>query len=1068
VNEQDTIDRGWFYVDETPIPPGARAARTIHTKDKRVLSRRLHGFPGHIRVFDRSGQGLPRATLLRAAAAVGHGIEAGGHPKDARVDIVLATAGTTPSVKNDPGGVLVFTVDGPSMAAAPSAHAVQDLFTAMLTMVMPPVLPLAQNTSTPPCHRVLFFESLMNTDMPHNDGEISQGVLHMASRLRELDIEVVLANVKMAITGDDRSVLHLESLDQALKGGPIGLVCITLLEGYFEGVVRLIEALRSRGCRAAIAVGGVMPTLAPEHVMAHLPGVSFVCRGAGETHLKQLVELASSAGVDHVYTPAQLAAWTTPGRLSFVQSTAGPVLVANRCDLSPSVGDLDRVDLNLGLVAPRHIVGGIEISTSRGCVHRCSFCSIMGREKYQARSVGGVFDVLTEYDAHFKQLFPDKVPENAYRVHICDDDFACDRERAKSFFERLPTSKFRLSSVQVSIADLCVRRDGRLLAEADEPLLNAITPACFADAGLPVPATDFVTDHRSRRWSSFLAIGVETFSEKELVRLGKGYQVAHIRVIVDALSRRGLHMDAYFIQSNSATSADDLIDCLDELCRLKMAHPKWFHVRFPIVPRLVSYFTSASHRRIVRQGRRHVLKIEKWAQVPNHPEYDYPFVSHDIAEDKWVEHAVSKNFFTDVDLYTGSLTELHAVWTQRIATLPPGPERHQGERLVRRLDDRQRRVTFRLLADARRAAKQRGERPPGVPSEAVAFAATEHILGPSERWLNAFQRFDSNEVPRLTVIPTWECELRCRYCFIPKQSGRVMDTETMERAIDMLLASDRVALMLQFFGGEALLEYPLLQHAMRYGTKQAKRLNKELSFVISTNGWSIDAERLRWLADYPVRLELSLDGDADTQNRFRRALTRGADSYAQGIPEKMEMIAASGIPHEVIMVVHPEAVSDMPDNFFHIAGLGYQRIQINFALGYLWTEPQKQCFANGLHQIGGRLREHWASGETLEMTNLHGPPMPIRLNGEITVDWDGTIYGGNAFLHETPHKANFVIGKLDDLGSFERYWMDAPANEYLLEWSYPPDVTQNNLSIGRIMASFTRWMQGSEPARAQP
>ena len=88
--------------------------------------------------------------------------------------------------------------------------------------------------------------------------------------------------------------------------------------------------------------------------------------------------------------------------------------------------------------------------------------------------------------------------------------------------------------------------------------------------------------------------------------------------------------------------------------------------------------------------------------------------------------------------------------------------------------------------------------------------------------------------------------------------------------------------------------------------------------------------------------------------------------------------------------------------------------------------------------------------------------MPIRLNGEITVDWDGTIYGGNAFLHETEHKQKFVIGHLDDLASFDRYWLDSPTNDYLLDWSYPPDVTKNNLDVGRIFKSFHQWMMKTD------
>ena len=83
-------------------------------------------------------------------------------------------------------------------------------------------------------------------------------------------------------------------------------------------------------------------------------------------------------------------------------------------------------------------------------------------------------------------------------------------------------------------------------------------------------------------------------------------------------------MDAYFIQSNADTQAHDLIDGLDELCRTKMVHPIFFHLQFPIVAHLVSYFTSANYRRLVRHGREDVQTILRHVAVPNHPEYDYP------------------------------------------------------------------------------------------------------------------------------------------------------------------------------------------------------------------------------------------------------------------------------------------------------------------------------------------------------------------------------------------------------------------------------------------------------------
>ena len=107
---------------------------------------------------------------------------------------------------------------------------------------------------------VLFFESLMNSDMEHNDSEISQGVLHMASELPE-HVNIQFAKVKMPIVGQERNVFGLEGLEEIFQETNIHLICITLLEGYWEGVVKLIRKIRSLGSRARIAIGGVMPTL---------------------------------------------------------------------------------------------------------------------------------------------------------------------------------------------------------------------------------------------------------------------------------------------------------------------------------------------------------------------------------------------------------------------------------------------------------------------------------------------------------------------------------------------------------------------------------------------------------------------------------------------------------------------------------------------------------------------------------------------------------------------------------------------------------------------------------------
>ncbi len=1050
--EREAIERGWFYVHEPDDGAWVEGTRLLRDAQGAPLTRRLHGYGAAVLVEDCSQPGsaaLPVAAWLRAAAAAGRVAEARPGAPPLRVRLGAPAPRCTRGRHPAPGcGRRAYRPEPPRAGSRGGGG---------LPETWPDDCRAPADAAAPrPARRLLAFESLLNTDMPHNDKEISQGVLHLLSPLRGQGVEVLLAQVKMPIVGDERPPIGLDHLGETLREG-IDLVLITLLEGYWHGAVQLIAHLRALGCRAHVAVGGVMPTLTPEHVAAHLPGVSFVARGAGEYFVPRLVAILGDSDIDTAFTPAQVEALLQLRGLIAVDR-AGGRLIGARPSETVQVEDLDRVELDLSYLQPRHVQGGIEITTSRGCVHRCSFCSIIGRESYQARSAGGIFDLLSSYEARFAEMFgDDPIPPNAFRVHIADDDFACDKARAITFFEQLRQTPFRLSSIQVSVADLCVRDElGVLQPRVDPDWIRVLDPECFADAHRRVSSAERRADHHNRGWSSYLQIGVETFSERELIRLGKGYRVAHIRAVVDALSRRDLHHDAYFIQCNTDTTAEDLVESVVELCRLKLRYPDHFHLRFPVVPHLVSYFPTATYRKKVRGGRLDsVARIDHLA-APGFPELDYPLIDHDLPDDPLVAAAVQAGFLTDAGCYTGSLLRLREIWSAAGAPEP----------LLRRLDDLPRQLVFELLADARKG--EHGALPtgwPSAPKTATALALAEELLGPSADWLPAFQRHVAEVAPRLVVIPTWQCELRCNYCYIPKQDGRVMSRSVLERSIDLLLSSRHTDLILQFFGGEALLEYPSIQHGIGYALQRAAGLKKRVQFILSSNGWSLDDEKLAWLARHPVKLELSLDGDADTQNRFRHSRLPREDSYAVSIAGRADAILASGLAHDVIMVVHPLNAHLLDQNFFHIASLGFRRLQINPALGPMWKPAQVEALSQALFRIGAELKTRWAAGDDLVFINAENRPMPVRLNGEVTVDHDGTIYGGNAFLRETEHKERFVVGHLDDARGFERYWLDAPSNELLLQYSYPPDITRNNLAVGKLMRSFCLWLRGeSAPA----
>ena len=363
--------------------------------------------------------------------------------------------------------------------------------------------------------------------------------------------------------------------------------------------------------------------------------------------------------------------------------------------------------------------------------------------------------------------------------------------------------------------------------------------------------------------------------------------------------------------------------------------------------------------------------------------------------------------------------------------------------VARVLDDIARRAHFSWLADVRGR------------DEAAAMAATQSAIGSPSAWGPAFKRYADNRRPRVVVVPTWQCELRCRYCTIPKQGGRVMSPQVLDQAIDLLLSADQDGHSLHFFGGEPFLEWELIQHAVRVGES---RLPGRIQYRFTTNGWALSPDRLRWLSDYDVHLQLSLDGTPDTQNSARRALQRGADSYENSPAQLAGLVHELGIAHDVIQVVHPSNAAQADENFSHLISLGYRRIQLNYALGSRWSEAASQDFAAALHRLGHDLRRRWAAGEQVEMVNLQETRMRVRTNREVTVDWDGTVMSSNGFLYVPDNRSHYVVGHLDDQQSFDRYVMDGPSDAALLSWWYPQDITRNNQGVGAILMSFVRWM----------
>jgi len=141
---------------------------------------------------------------------------------------------------------------------------------------------------------------------------------------------------------------------------------------------------------------------------------------------------------------------------------------------------------------------------------------------------------------------------------------------------------------------------------------------------------------------------------------------------------------------------------------------------------------------------------------------------------------------------------------------------------------------------------------------------------------------------RIVLNVTNQCNLACGYCYEysddkiakPQDKPKYMSNEVAEAAIDTLIreSAGRPKLHVTFFGGETLLNFPMLQQSVDYANRKAGALGKRVDYSLTTNATLLTEEIVDFLAEHRVGVTVSIDGDKELHDRMR-VFHNGAGSY---------------------------------------------------------------------------------------------------------------------------------------------------------------------------------------------
>lgn len=187
----------------------------------------------------------------------------------------------------------------------------------------------------------------------------------------------------------------------------------------------------------------------------------------------------------------------------------------------------------------------------------------------------------------------------------------------------------------------------------------------------------------------------------------------------------------------------------------------------------------------------------------------------------------------------------------------------------------------------------------------------------------------------LILHVTEACNLNCRYCYqradqSASSGARRMNTTTARKAVDFLIdRSDGLQdIVLVFFGGEPLLNFPVITQTVDYARQRAAEHGKRVDFALTTNGTLLTKDTIKFLQTHHIGVTVSLDGWQQIHDRFRR-FPNGRPSYGLIRTNVQRLLGRSDNRPAVARVTLAESPENVSKILNHLLDLGF--VEVGFA-----------------------------------------------------------------------------------------------------------------------------------------
>ena len=233
----------------------------------------------------------------------------------------------------------------------------------------------------------------------------------------------------------------------------------------------------------------------------------------------------------------------------------------------------------------------------------------------------------------------------------------------------------------------------------------------------------------------------------------------------------------------------------------------------------------------------------------------------------------------------------------------------------------------------------------------------------------------------LVLNLTNQCNLACQYCYeygadkvaTPEGKPKFMDLETAKAAVAFFLQQSPRgnAVQITFFGGETLMNYPLLKQVVQYAREQAQQESRPINFSLTTNATLLTPAIIDFLAENHIGVTVSMDGPRELHNQLR-VFPNGRGSYDIIEPKVRELIQKHHTRPIAARVTLTSGVTDVLRIFRHLKDdLGFH--EVGFAP--VTTSPDRLYAINDRGMDGVLEQFHLLADEYLSAAlsnRLHG------------------------------------------------------------------------------------------------